>query len=194
MWKILSIKWPRTFLNKKNINENSLFYLDENPYLINGMDDKNLENRIAAIKSSGMIGCSEATVKLHSKVDPVNDNQERLAAIISLGMLKNNSSIKILIKSLDDEEANIRWDSAISLFKMNDYSGNYILEKLLNREYYSNYSQVDMNEIDNAILTILALISTAYHEDFKDELVLLSNKEKNIKIREFAMKILAEYY
>ena len=163
-------------------------------HLINGMDDKNLENRIAAIKSSGMIGCSEATVKLHSKVDPVNDNQERLAAIISLGMLKNNSSIKILIKSLDDEEANIRWDSAISLFKMNDYSGNYILEKLLNREYYSNYSQVDMNEIDNAILTILALISTSYHEDFKDELVLLSNKEKNIKIREFAMKILAEYY
>ena len=61
-------------------------------------------------------------------------------------------------------------------------------------EYYSNYSEVDINEIDNAILTVLALVSENNHSDFKNELEKLAKDEKNIKIREFAMKILAEYY
>ncbi len=163
-------------------------------YLLNGIEDQNLENRIAAIKSLGMIGCNESASRLHKVVESPNDNQERLAAVISLGLLKNKSSIEILVKSLDDEEANIRWDAAISLYKMNNYSGNYILKKLLDRQYYLNYPQVDKKEIDNSILTILALISDSYHEDFKDKLTILENDEKNIKIREFAMKILIEYY
>jgi len=163
-------------------------------HLINGLEDKNLENRIAAIKSVGMIECGKSVNKLHELLNPINDNQERLASVISIGMLKNISSINLLVGLLDDEEANIRWDAAISLFKMNNFSGNYILAKLLNREYYSNYSEVNANEIDNAILTVLALISQTNHTDFKNELEKLSKDEKNIKIREFAMKIIAEYY
>ena len=53
---------------------------------------------------------------------------------------------------------------------------------------------VDNNEISNTILTVLALISDKYEESFKDELIILSQKEENIKIREFSMKILAEHY
>tara|TARA_B100000029_G_scaffold512265_1_gene608432 strand:- start:7 stop:867 length:861 start_codon:yes stop_codon:yes gene_type:complete len=163
-------------------------------HLINGLEDKDLENRIAAIKSVGMIECKDAVNKLHQILNPVNNNQERLASVISIGMLGNVSSIDLLVSLLEDEEANIRWDTAISLYKMNNFSGNYILEKLLNREYYSNYSEVDINEIDNAILTVLALVSENNHSDFKNELEKLAKDEKNIKIREFAMKILAEYY
>ena len=164
------------------------------PHLINGLEDKDLENKIAAIKSVGMIECEDAINKLHQILNPVNNNQERLASVISIGMLGNVSSIDLLVRLLEDEEANIRWDAAISLYKMNNFSGNYILEKLLNREYYSNYSEVDINEIDNAILTVLALVSVNNHSDFKNELEKLAKDEKNIKIREFAMKILAEYY
>ena len=58
----------------------------------------------------------------------------------------------------------------------------------------NNSKQVDINEIDNAILTVLALVSENNHSDFKNELEKLAKDEKNIKIREFAMKILAEYY
>jgi len=163
-------------------------------HLISGLNDEVLENRIASIKSIGMIGCSEAVSGLNSILDPSYNNQERLASIISLGLLKDSSSIYNLVTLLDDEEPNIRWDAAISLYKMENYSGNNILENLLNREYYSSYPQVDEIEIDNAILTVLALISKTSHVEFEDELTKLAEKEKNIKIREFAMKILIENY
>jgi len=162
--------------------------------LMDGLNDENLENRIAAIKSLGMIRFSPSASQLNKIAISNINHQERLAAVISIGEIKDNSSKSFLISLLEDEEPNIRWDSAISLIKMNDYTGSYILEKLLRRDYYINYSNIDENEINNSMLTILALVSQYPLNVFKDELMFLAEEEKNIKIREFSMKILAEHY
>jgi len=162
--------------------------------LIKGIDDEKLENRIAAIKSLGMIKFVPSVSKLNNISVSDIDIQERLAAVISLGEIGDNRSESFLVSLLDDEEPNIRWDSAIALMKMNNISGVYILEKLLNRSYYLNYTNVNDNEINNSMLTILALISKYPNIAFKDELEFLAKDEKNIKIREFSMKILSEHY
>ena len=162
--------------------------------LLNGLNDENIENRIAAIKSLGSIEYTKSVPYLNKLVISNNSQQERLAAIISLGQIKNKSSIPVLEKALNDEEANIRWDAAISLTKMNSNKGIYTIKQLLKREYYSNYPNVDENEINNTILTVLALVSKFPNADFNDELTLLSKNDKNIKIREFSMKILSEHY
>jgi len=162
--------------------------------LVNSLDDDNLENRIAVIKSLGMIKYSPSVINLNNLVGSDANVQERLAAVISLGEISDASSKNFLIPLLEDEEPNIRWDAAIALIKMNDFSGVYILEKLLRREYYANYKNIDANEVNNSILTILALVSKNPNNSFVDELEILAKDEKNIKIREFSMKILSEHY
>ena len=162
--------------------------------LVNSLDDDNLENRIAVIKSLGMIKYSPSVINLNNLVGSDANVQERLAAVISLGEISDASSKNFLIPLLEDEEPNIRWDAAIALIKMNDFSGVYILEKLLRREYYANYKNIDANEVNNSILTILALVSKNPNNSFLDELEILAKDEKNIKIREFSMKILSEHY
>ena len=162
--------------------------------LVNSLDDDNLENRIAVIKSLGMIKYLPSVKKLNNLVGSDANVQERLAAVISLGEISDASSKNFLIPLLEDEEPNIRWDAAIALIKMNDFSGVYILEKLLRREYYANYKNIDANEVNNSILTILALVSKNPNNSFLDELEILAKDEKNIKIREFSMKILIEHY
>ena len=162
--------------------------------LVNSLDDDNLENRIAVIKSLGMIKYSPSVINLNNLVGSDANVQERLAAVISLGEISDASSKNFLIPLLEDEEPNIRWDAAIALIKMNDFSGVYILEKLLRREYYANYKNIDANEVNNSILTILALVSKNPNNSFVDELEILAKDEKNIKIREFSMKILTEHY
>ncbi len=156
--------------------------------------DKYLENRIGAIKSIGMLTCGQSAPYLNELILTKEDNQERLAAIISLGMIKDSSSISPLTKVLNDEEANLRWDAAIALTKLENKNGYTIIKNLLNRKYYSNFNEVDANEINNSILTVLAIVSKFPDQFFYDELKYLSKYEKNIKIREFAMKILSEYY
>ena len=78
--------------------------------LINGLEDKSLETRIAAIQALGMI-------KYHGNVNPISqlietaDNEsERLSATISLGMIGDDSAVPHLVMLLEDEEANIKWD------------------------------------------------------------------------------------
>ena len=44
------------------------------------------------------------------------------------------------------------------------------------------------------MLTVLALISQFSDKEFENELVYLSENEKNIKIKEFSMRILSEHY
>lgn len=162
--------------------------------LVKGLDDEKLENRIAAIKSLGMIKFTPSVSKLNNISISDSDIQERLAAVISLGEIGDSSSESFLVSLLDDEEPNIRWDSAIALIKMNNMSGVYILEKLLDRNYYSNYSNINENEINNSMLTILALVSKFPEDNFENELKILAKDEKNVKIKEFSMKIISEHY
>jgi len=162
--------------------------------LNSGVSDSFLDNRIAAIKSMGSLECSDFIDTINDLVTSNEDDQIRLAAVISAGQILNSSSINYLKNVLDDEEPNIRWDAAISLAKLNDKSGYGILRNLLTIEYYQNFPEVDSNEIDNAILIVLGVISEIGAKDFDKELNVLSKTEKNIKIREFSMKILSEFY
>ena len=162
--------------------------------LNSGISDNFLDNRIAAIKSMGSLQCSDFIDTINDLIISNEDNQIRLAAVISAGQILRSSSINYLKNVLDDEEPNIRWDAAISLAKLNDKSGYGILRNLLTIEYYQNFPEVDSNEIDNAILIVLGVISEIGAKDFEKELNVLSKTEKNIKIREFSMKILSEFY
>jgi len=162
--------------------------------LIKGLEDEKLENRIAAIKSLGMIKFNLSIDKLNNISISDRDVQERLAAVISMGEIRDKSSEDYLVSLLDDEEPNIRWDSAVALIKMNNVSGVNILEKLLDRSYYLNYSNINELEINNSMLTILALVSQYPNIEFEDELEFLAMNEKNVKIKEFSMKILSEHY
>jgi len=170
-------------------------------HLINGLnEDKNLTNRIAAIKSLGMLKYSESCTLLENIIKESEYNSEKLSAIISLGVIGNTKFKDILIEMLEYEEPNIRWDAAIALAKMNDKSGVSIITNLLDRYYYSMYppksdgSGVDIDEIDSSIYIAIAVCQKLIDVRFKDNLIYLSENDKNIKIREFALKTLNDYY
>ena len=127
-------------------------------------------------------------------------DSEKLSAIISLGVIGNRKYNKVLIQMLDYEEANIRWDAAIALAKMGDKSGISIIINLLDRKYYDSYpsmkdgSGVNHDESDNSIYTAIAISQILIDLRFKEKLIYLAQNDKNIKIREFALKTLNGYY
>ena len=170
-------------------------------HLLNGLkNEDNLTNRIAAIKSLGMLKHDESCPILKDIILNSNYDSERLAAIISLGVIGNKKYKKVLIKMLDYEEPNIRWDAAIGLAKMGDSSGISIIENLLDRSYYHSYPSmrdgkgINVDEADNSIYTAIAITQILIDSRFKNRLAHLSKNDKNIKIREFALKTLNDYY
>ena len=162
--------------------------------LIKGLDDENLENRIAAIKGLGMIKFSTSVDKLNNISISDSDIQERLAAVISLGEIGDKSSEVYLLSLLEDEEPNIRWDSAIALAKLGDRSGIDIIVNLLDREYFSNFSEVDELETVNAILVAIQVSTKIPSDKFVENLMKLAVLDKNMKIRDLALKTLDKTY
>jgi len=170
-------------------------------YLLEGLkNDDDLTNRIAAIKSLGMLKYDKSCSVLESIINNSQFDSEKLAAIISLGVIGDKKYKKVLIEMLDYEEPNIRWDAAIALAKMNDDSGLSIIVNLLDRNYYALFPSksdgrgVNIDEIDNSIYIAIAVTQQLIDNRFKEKLIYLSENDKNIKIREFALKTLNDYY
>ena len=170
-------------------------------YLLEGLkNDDDLTNRIAAIKSLGMLKYDKSCSVLESIINNSQFDSEKLAAIISLGVIGDKKYKKVLIKMLDYEEPNIRWDAAIALAKMNDDSGLSIIVNLLDRDYYALFPSksdgrgANVDEIDNSIYIAIAVTQQLIDNRFKEKLIYLSENDKNIKIREFALKTLNDYY
>ena len=162
--------------------------------LLNGLHDKNRESRLAAIQAIGMIGTKTATLQLKELVSNTNYPDERLAATISLGMIGDPNSIPLLRTLLDDEEPNIRWDSAIALAKMGDDSGAFIIENLLDRDYLNDFPKVDEIEKNQAIMIAIKVTSQLKDDRFITNLVGLAKSDMNLKIRDAAIKTLKSTY
>tara|TARA_B100001564_G_C20660795_1_gene681438 strand:+ start:1590 stop:2486 length:897 start_codon:yes stop_codon:yes gene_type:complete len=162
--------------------------------LINGLKDESLETRIAAIQALGMIKYASAVIPISQLIKTADNESERLSATISLGMIGDDSAVPHLIKLLEDEEANIRWDAAIGLAKMGNDSGAYIIEGLLDRDYLNKFSEIDPIEQNKVLMVAIKTASILFDKRFEDNLISLSKSDKDLSVRDAAIKALEKNY
>ena len=162
--------------------------------LVSGLEDETLETRVAAIQAIGFLKYYPATKSIRNLIETTDTQTEKLTATIALGMIGDPSTIPHLIKLLEDEEANIRWDAAIALAKMGDNSGAYIIERLLDREYLKQFEQIDPLEEKKVIMIAIKTASILFDKRFEDKLSLLSKNDQDLSVRNAAMKALENNY
>jgi len=162
--------------------------------LVSGLEDETLETRVAAIQAIGFLKYYPATKLIRNLIETTDTQTEKLTATIALGMIGDPSTIPHLIKLLEDEEANIRWDAAIALAKMGDNSGAYIIERLLDREYLKQFEQIDPLEEKKVIMIAIKTASILFDKRFEDKLSLLSKNDQDLSVRNAAIKALENNY
>jgi len=164
------------------------------PILMDGMNDKDKESRLAAIKSLGLLAYAPAVNGIQKFTAENFSNVERLAATIALGNMGDKSLIPILQNLLDDEEPNIRWDAAIALSKLEDSSGFQVIVNLLDRSYFDHFTEVNEEEEVQAILVAIQVSSQFPSKLFVNNLLKLAAFDKNMQIRDLAIKTLDKTY
>ena len=162
--------------------------------LIEGLKDENLETRIAAIQALGMIQYVPAVIPINTLIKTADNESEKLSATISLGMIGDNSAIPLLKELLEDEQANIRWDAAIALAKMGNNSGVYIIEGLLDRKFLNKFKEIDPVEEKRVLMVAIKTASILFDKRFEDELNSLSKNDKDLSVRNAAIKALEKNY
>ena len=162
--------------------------------LLDGLKDESIETRIAAIQALGMIQYKPAVNSINTLIKTADSESERLSATISLGMIGDISAVPFLIQLLEDEQANIRWDAAIALAKMGNSEGAYIIEGLLDREYLNKFSEIDPVEQKRVLMIAIKTASILFDKRFEDNLISLSKNDKDLSIRDAAIKALEKNY
>ena len=167
------------------------FYAEE---LVNGLEDESRESRLAAIQAVGMVRSELAVVQLIDIINNSDYQDERLAATMSLGFIGDSRAIPKLNELLEDDEPNIRWDSAIALAKMGEESSVPIIENLMDREYLMTFPELDYNEINKVIMTAIETSSIVLDNRFEPRLVELARSDENLTVRDAAIKTLRKSY
>ena len=164
------------------------------PTLMEGMNDQDKVSRLAAIKALGLLAYAPAVNGIQEFAAKKYSNAERLATAIALGNMGDKSTIPILQKLLDDEEPNIRWDAAIALAKLEDSSGLQVIVNLLDRSYFNHFTEVNEEEEVQAILVAIQISSQYPSEQFVTNLLKLATLDRNMQIRDLAIKTLDKVY
>ena len=167
------------------------FYAED---LVNGLEDESRESRLAAIQAVGMVRSELAVVQLIDVIDNSDYQDERLAATMSLGFIGDSRAIPKLNELLEDDEPNIRWDSAIALAKMGEESSVPIIENLMDREYLMTFPELDYNEINKVIMTAIETTSIVLDNRFEPRLVELARSDESLTVRDAAIKTLRKSY
>ena len=167
------------------------FYAEE---LVNGLEDESRESRLAAIQAVGMVRSELAVVQLIDVIDNSDYQDERLAATMSLGFIGDSRAIPKLNELLEDDEPNIRWDSAIALAKMGEESSVPIIENLMDREYLMTFPELDYKEINKVIMTAIETSSLVLDNRFEPRLVELARSDESLTVRDAAIKTLKKSY
>ena len=162
--------------------------------LLQGLEDKDIGSRLAAIKSLGVLSFESGINQISEFTKNENSKEERLESVIALGNINNLNVIPILEGMLEDEEPNIRWDAAIGLAKLGNRSGSEIIVNLLDRSYFSNFKEVNDEEMVQAILVAIQISSKIPSQKFINNLMKLATFDKNMKIRDLALKTLDRTY
>src|SRR5438445_3066210 len=99
------------------------------PALLEGLNDKDIDNQIYNMWALGSIGDSAAGPPIAKKLEAQDPAIRRTAAYV-LGAVKDPRTIRDLKIALNDSSEDVRWNAAIALAQLNDDPGSDLLMKL----------------------------------------------------------------
>ncbi|MCH7497012.1 MAG: HEAT repeat domain-containing protein [Candidatus Marinimicrobia bacterium] len=162
------------------------------PALLEGLQDDDRANQLAAIHALGLAGGDAAVAALTPLLDDPDPTTVH-RSVIALGWLGQNQVVPALQPLLGHPEPNVRWEAAIALAQLGDRSGVETINTLLDRNYYGQFPGVEPSEQDWAIQMAVEVASRLKDPRFKENLVRLSRNDPNLRVVNAALIALKQY-
>ncbi|MCB9771793.1 MAG: HEAT repeat domain-containing protein [Candidatus Omnitrophica bacterium] len=153
---------------------------------LNGASDENLRTIIYAL---GLLKDKRAVPTLLQYLDNP-DERVRSITVVSLGNIGDDNIRPALRRMLEDPQPNVQWGAAISLANFKDPAGKNILKNLLNRNYLSQYKEVDPQEQTQIVLEAITASSYLNDAQLNKQLQELSKHDESMRVRSLSMAAL----
>jgi HEAT repeat protein len=88
---------------------------------------RSAHDRIEALAALGTMGSNDRAARIIGDAINGHDSDVRVAAILAAGQTKNPKLLPPLQRALDDDQPQVAYAAAVTLWKMHDYSGEDLL-------------------------------------------------------------------
>ncbi len=166
--------------------------------LIEALNDPDSQTRISAIWALGSTRDSSAASEI-ARMYGSEDPGVRKMAVYALGSMPADAGNEILVKALEDTEADVQWNAAIALARHDRHEGVPVLRRMLDRDYVERnvtrqpQSREEVDPVGEVMISGLRAIAALKESTLSEQVKTLSTDDQSLKVRQAAIETLKAF-
>lgn len=160
------------------------------PLLVNGLSDRDVENRLYALMALAELR-DPAAVPRVAQATADDDRDVRKTAYYTLGAIGDRSAIPTLVNGLSDEVPDVRWNAAVALALFGDQRAMGPLREMLDRSRLNGIQMREDQKEDTMIVGMSAFVKLA-GRDAAGELRRIATTDPSLRVRAAAKQALGQ--
>ena len=160
------------------------------PLLLDGLDDRDIDNRIYALIALGELR-DPASVPRIAKAAADEDKDIRKTAYFTLGAIGDISAVPTLVNGLQDEVPDVRWNAAVSLARFGDKRAAGPLREMLDRSRLNSIAGMREDQKEDAMIVAMSAYVKVAGRDAVPDLQRIATTDPSLRVRAAARQALA---
>ena len=163
--------------------------------LVGALNDQDSQTRISAIWALGSTGDASAAADIERQYQS-EDAGVRKMAVYALGSMPIGTGNDILVKALEDGQADVQWNAAIALARHGRHESVPVLRRMLDRAYVErNVTRQplpgeDVDPVGEVMISGLRAIAALKESALLGQVRTLSTEDHDLKVRQAAIEAL----
>src|SRR5437764_9349362 len=125
------------------------------PLLLDGLNDRDTDNRLYALMALGELHDPAAVPRVAAAAND-EDRDIRKAAVYALGAMGDPSAVPTLVKALDDDAPDVRWNAAVALSRFGDRRALPGLREMLDRSRLDRGKDLREDQKEDAMIVAMS--------------------------------------
>ena len=159
------------------------------PLLLDGLDDKDTDNRVYALMALGELH-DPASVPRIAKAAADEDKDIRKTAYFTLGAIGDASAVPVLVNGLQDEVADVRWNAAVSLARLGDRRAIGPLREMLDRSRLNAVAGMREDQKEDAMIVAMSAYVKVAGRDAVPDLQRIAASDPSLRVQVAAKQAL----
>ena len=160
------------------------------PPLLDGLNDKDVENRVYAILSLGELH-DPAAVPALTRAAADSEKDIRKTAVYALGAIGDARAVPALAQAVNDQEPDVRWNAAVALAGFGDRRAVGPLKEMLDRNRLARITAMREDQKEDAMIVAMTAYTRLVGKDANPDLQRIADADPSLRVRAAAKSALA---
>ena len=161
------------------------------PLLLDGLNDRDVDNRIYALMALGELHDPAAVPRIAKTVSD-DDKDVRATAYYTLGAIGDAAAVPVLVNGLQEEAPDVRFNAAIALGRLGDKRALVPLREILDRSRLNRVATMREDQKEDAMIVAMSAYARLAGRDAVPDLQRIATSDPSLPVRAAAKQALAQ--